>query len=176
MARQLAEIEAQEERERAVEVARIAEEARKQEEEQRRRAEETVVQQGAVAGLGARPMVVDEPTEEEQKKKKKKNKGKEKQTVGNEEEEEEMELVGGAAHCCACVRDGAQCQVNTWASVKAGRVTARAPTGTLCDLLGTMDLQEKVNEKKAELAAEEAKADAKKKLAEVEEKVASGSK
>jgi len=67
-------------------------------------------------------------------------------------------------------------------------VTARAPTGTSCqrcntslhrpcDLLGTADLQKKVNERKVEIATKKAKAEAEKELAEVEvEKVASGSK
>ena len=64
-------------------------------------------------------------TAEEEKKKKKKNKGKGKQTA-EDEEEEEMELVGGVGRCHACMRDNAQCRVNTrailrWrASVEAG--------------------------------------------------------
>jgi len=132
-------------------------------------------------------------TAEEEKTKKKKNKGKGKQTA-EDEEEEEMEMVGGAAHCCACVRDGEQCRVNTrailrwWTSVRAGKVTAQAPTGTLCqrcntslhrpcDLPGTADLWKKVNERKAEIAAKKAKAEAEKESVEVEvERVASGSK
>jgi len=136
-------------------------------------------------------MDVDEPTGEDKQKKKKKGKGKEKQTAGNDEEDE-MELVGSAARCHACVRDNAQCHINTrailrWrANVKVGRVTARAPTGTSCqrcntslhwpcDLLGTADLWKKVNEKRAEIAAKKAKAEAEEKSAEVEvEKVASG--
>ena len=140
-------------------------------------------------------MDVDKPMEEETKKKKKnKGKGKEKQTAGDEEKVE-WELVGGAARCRACVRDNAECWVNTaallqWrARVEAGQVTAHAPTGTscercntvlhrTCDLPGAADLREKVNEKKAEVAAKKAEAEAKKKeSAEVEvEKMASGSK
>jgi len=172
------------------EAERVAEEARKQEEEQRRRAAEVVAQQGAAGGSGDGPMDMDRMAEEE-KTKKKKNKGKGKQTV-EDEEEEEMELVGGAGRCRACVRDNEQCHVNTrailrWrASVEAGRVTTRAPTGTSCqrcntslhrpcDLPGTADLRKKVNERKAEIAAKKAKAEAEKELAEVEvEKVASG--
>jgi len=105
-----------------------------------------------------------------------------------------MKLVGGVARCCNCVQDRTECRVNTRAiiqgrtSVKAGRVTARAPTGTsclrcnmslhrLCDLPRTADLWEKVNAKRAMLATEKTKAEAEKKSAEVEEKkVASGSK
>ena len=115
------------------EAERVAEEARKQEEEQRRRAAEVAAQQGAAGGSGDGPMDVDRTAEEEEKTKKKKNKGKGKQTA-EDEEEEEMELVGGAGRCHACVRDNAQCRVNTWAilrwqaSVEAGRVTARGAT------------------------------------------------
>ena len=123
-------------------------------------------------------------------KEKKKNKGKEKQTA--EDDEEEMGLVGGAGRCHACMRDNALCRMNTQAilrwrtSVEAGQVTARAPTGTLCqrcntslhrpcDLPGTRDLRKKVNAKKAELAAEKAKADTEKEAAGGEEvKVAGG--
>ena len=118
------------------EAERVAEEARKQEEEEQRQAVEIVAQQGVAGGSGDGPMDVDR-TGEEEKKKKKKNKGKGKQTV-EDKEEEEMELVGGAGRCYACVRDNAQCRVNTqailrWqASVEVGRVTARAPTGTSC--------------------------------------------
>jgi len=136
-------------------------------------------------------MDMDRTGEEEKKKKKKKNKGKGKQTV-EDEEEEEMELVGGAGRCHACVRDNAQCRVNMWAilrwraSIEAGRVTARAPMGTSClrcntslhrpcDLPGTRDLRKKVNAKKAEIAAEKAKADTGKEAAGGEEvKVAGG--
>jgi len=132
-------------------------------------------------------------TAEEEKTKKKKNRGKGKQTA-EDEETEEWELVGGVACCRACVWHGEQCRVNTWAilrwrtSVEAGRVTARAPTGTSCqrcntslhrpcDLPGTADLQKKVNERKAEIAAKKAKEEAEKEIVEVEvEKVASGSK
>jgi len=110
-------------------------------------------------------MDVDKLTEEDKKKKKKKGKGKEKQTADDKEEEKEMELVGGTARCCACVRDGEQCHINMQAilrwrtSVEAGKVTARAPTGTSCqrcntslhrpcDLPGTADLWAKVNKRR----------------------------
>jgi len=120
-------------------------------------------------------MAVDEPAEEPKKKKK----GKGKETEKNEEEER-WELVGGAARCRACVRDDAQCRVNTAAilrwreRVEEGKVTARAPTGTscercnvslkrTCELPGTADLRERVKEKKAELAAKKQKAEGEKK-------------
>jgi len=185
-AKQLAELEAAEERKRVAEAERVAEEARKQEEEQRRRAAEVAAQQGVVGGSGDGLMDVDR-TAEEEKMKKKKNKGKGKQTA-EDKEEEEMELVGSAGRCHACVWDNAQCHVNTRASVEAGQVTARAAMGTSClrcntslhrpcDLLGTRDLRKKVNTKKAEIAAEKAKADAEKEAAGGEEvKVAGRSK
>jgi Flp pilus assembly secretin CpaC len=76
LARQLAEVEAEEERERVVEAARIAEEARKQveverllAEVQRKWAEEIAVQQGAAGGSGSEPMAVGETAEERKKKK-----------------------------------------------------------------------------------------------------------
>ena len=141
-AKQLAELEAAEERERVAEAERVAEEARKQEEEQRRRAAEVAAQQGAAGGSGDGPMDVDRMAEEEEKTKKKKNNGKGKQTA-EDEDEEEMELVGGAGRCHACVRDNEQCRINTRAilrwrtNVEAGRVTARAPTGTSCQRCNT---------------------------------------
>jgi hypothetical protein len=78
------------------------------------------------------------------------------------------------------MKDDVQCHVNTTAilrwreRVKEGKVTACAPTGTscercntslkrTCELPETTDLWEKVNEKKAELAAWKKKADAEKK-------------
>jgi len=148
---------AAEEWERVAEAERVAEEVQKQEEEQRRRAAEVAAQQGAAGGSGDGLIDVDRTAEEEEKTKKKKNKGKGKQTA-EDEEEEEMELVGGAARCRACVQDNEQCRINTRAilrwqtNVEAGRVTARAPTGTSCqrcntslhrpcDLPGTTDLR-----------------------------------
>jgi len=180
-ARQLAELEAAEEWQRVAEAERVAEEVQKQEEEEQRQAAEIAAQQGVVGGSGDRPMDVDR-TAEEEKTKKKKNKGKGKQTA-EDEEEEEMELVGGAARCHACMQDNEQCRVNMQASVEAGRVTARAPTGTSClrcntslhrpcDLPGTHDLWKKVNARKAEIATEKAKAAA----GGEEVKVAGGSK
>ena len=89
-------------------------------------------------------------------------------------------MVGGSGHCRECMKDDVQCHVNTTAilrwreRVKEGKVTACAPTGTscercntslkrTCELPGTADLREKVNQKKAELAAQKKKADAEKK-------------
>ena len=74
-------------------------------------------------------------------------------------------MVGGSGRCCMCVKDDVQCHVNTTAILQwrecaeEGKVTAHAPTGTscercntslkrTCELPGTADLREKVNEKK----------------------------
>jgi hypothetical protein len=142
--------------------------------------------------MGEQLMDVDEEqeeTEEKTKKTEKKRKGKGKAKKGAEkddddEEVETYELINGENRCRTCMRDDTECRVKTGAlvrwreQVEAGRVMARAPSGTSCErcntilkkpcnFLGTADLREKMAVRRAELAEERKKVKVKKETAEV---------
>jgi hypothetical protein len=176
LASQLAEAEAAEAMEQEAEDERKRAE---DEEAERKRAAEVAKEQGTSAGTGEQPMDVDEKpetTEEKTKKTKKKGKGKAKKEAeeDDDEEVEAYELINGENRCRTCMRDDTECRVKAGAlvrwreQVEAGRVTARAPSGTSCercntilkkpcDFLGTADLREKMAVRRAELAEERKK-------------------
>ncbi len=160
LVRQLAELKAAEEVEKAAEEA----------EAQRKRAEETARLQGVSGGSEEDRMDVDVAAEG----KKGKEKAKKDEEDGENGEGKKMELVSGKNRCRTCVRDKAECRIDSdaitrWREhVQAGKVTARAPAGTSCerchDFLkkpcefpGTADLREAVAQRKAEIAEEKKK-------------------
>ena len=117
LVRQLAELKAAEEVEKAAEEA----------EAQRKRAEETARLQGVSGGSEEDQMDVDAAAEG----KKGKEKAKNDEEDGENGKGAKMELVSGKDRCRTCVRDKAECWINSdaitrWQEhVEAGKVTAR---------------------------------------------------